>query len=139
MDENTNTESVDAAGEGDALEDAVELKKQQLEDQNNEISGVELPQISESKDASENGDKDLNLKMILDIPVDVRVELGNAMIPIREVLGLGEGSIVELDRLAGHPADIVVNGRLIGEGDVVVVNDNFGVRITKLVDPEDRF
>lgn len=80
----------------------------------------------------------MNLNMILDIPVDVHAELGQTEISIREILRLGPGSIVELDRLAGSPADIIVNGKLIGQGDIVVVNDNFGVRISKLVDPEKR-
>jgi flagellar motor switch protein FliN/FliY len=82
--------------------------------------------------------QDMNLKMILDIPVDIHVELGHTQISIRDILKLGSGAIIELDRLAGSPADIIVNGKLIGQGDVVVVNENFGIRITKLVTPEER-
>jgi flagellar motor switch protein FliN len=70
--------------------------------------------------------------------VDLHVELGATALSIREILKLGAGSIVELDRLAGSSADIIVNGKLIGQGDVVVVGDNFGVRIAKLVEPEKR-
>jgi len=102
------------------------------------VSSVELPQADETTPERHDGHAELNLKMILDIPVDVRVELGNTCLPIRNVLNLGKGSIVELDRPAGSPADIIVNGKLIGQGDVVVVNENFGIRITKLVDPEER-
>jgi flagellar motor switch protein FliN/FliY len=100
------------------------------------VRPVELPQHRPGEKPV--GDKDVNLKMILDVPVDVRVELGHTQISIREVLKLGNGSIVELDRQSGSPADIVVNGKLVGHGDVVVINENFGVRITKLVDPEER-
>jgi flagellar motor switch protein FliN len=86
----------------------------------------------------DKGTQDANMSRILDVPVDIHVELGSTELPIREVLKLGPGSVVELDRLAGSPADIVVNGKLIGQGEVVVINDSFGVRITKLVDPEQR-
>jgi flagellar motor switch protein FliN/FliY len=100
------------------------------------VRPVELPQHRPGKKTV--GDKEVNLKMIMDVPVDVRVELGHTQISIRDVLKLGNGSIVELDRQSGSPADIVVNGKLVGHGDVVVINENFGVRITKLVDPEER-
>ena len=100
------------------------------------VRPVELPQHRPGKKSE--GDKEVNLKMIMDMPVDVRVELGHTQISIRDVLKLGNGSIVELDRQSGSPADIVVNGKLVGHGDVVVINENFGVRITKLVDPEER-
>ncbi|OVE76286.1 flagellar motor switch protein FliN [bacterium E08(2017)] len=104
-----------------------------------EVATAELPQIDESRGVeAAAGSEDMNLKMILDIPVDVRVELGNTNISIKDILKMGAGSVVELDREAGSPADIVVNGKLIGQGDVVVINDNFGIRITKLVDPEER-
>lgn len=82
--------------------------------------------------------KDINLDMILDIPVDVHVEVGHTRVKVQEILRLDIGSVVELNRVAGHPADIIVNGKLIGQGDVVVVNENFGIRVTKLVGLEER-
>lgn len=82
--------------------------------------------------------QDLNLKMIMDIPVDVHVEIGQTRLSIRDILRLGAGSVVELDRLAGQSADIVVNGKMVGQGDVVVVNETFGIRITKLVGVQER-
>ncbi|MDD2236703.1 MAG: flagellar motor switch protein FliN [Kiritimatiellae bacterium] len=82
--------------------------------------------------------KDINLDMILDIPVDVHVEVGHTRVKVQEILRLDVGSVVELNRVAGHPADIIVNGKLIGQGDVVVVNENFGIRVTKLVGLEER-
>lgn len=83
-------------------------------------------------------DKEGNLALILDIPVEVKVEVGNSRLTIREILNLAPGSILELDRTAGSPADLIVNGTSIGHGDVVVVDESYGIRITKLVKPEDR-
>lgn len=105
------------------------------------VNPVELPRAERSAPGAQQTDaasKDINLNMLLDIPVDVHVELGSTRATLKELLHLGPGAIIELDRLAGQPADIVVNGRLIGQGDVVVVNDTFGVRITKLVGIEER-
>jgi flagellar motor switch protein FliN/FliY len=82
--------------------------------------------------------QDVNLGMLLDIPVDIHVEIGSTRASIRDILQLGPGAIIELDRLAGQPADIIVNGKLIGQGDIVVVNETFGIRITKLVGAEER-
>jgi flagellar motor switch protein FliN/FliY len=82
--------------------------------------------------------QEMNLKMLLDIPVEIHAEIGHTTASIRDILHLGVGSVVELDRLAGQPADIIVNGVLIGQGDIVVVNETFGIRITKLVGVEER-
>jgi flagellar motor switch protein FliN/FliY len=76
--------------------------------------------------------------MILDIPVQVTVELGRSKIPIRNLLQLAQGSVVELDRLAGEPLDVLVNGCLIAQGEVVVVNDKFGIRLTDVISPDER-
>lgn len=83
-------------------------------------------------------DTDANLNLILDIPVELKVEIGNSRLNIREVLNLAPGSIIELDRTAGSPADIIVNGTRVGQGDVVVVDESYGIRISKLVDPQER-
>ncbi|MCS7299194.1 MAG: flagellar motor switch protein FliN [Spirochaetia bacterium] len=79
-----------------------------------------------------------SLALILDIPVQITVELGRTKMLVKEVLQLGEGSVVELDKLAGEPVDIMVNGRLIAKGEVVVIEENFGVRITEIVNHIDR-
>ncbi len=79
-----------------------------------------------------------NLEMIYEIPVSVSAELGSTTIPIKDILGLGPGSVVELERMAGESVDLLVNGVLIGKGDVVVVNENFGLRITEVVCLEER-
>lgn len=83
-------------------------------------------------------DADNNLKLILDIAVEVRVEVGNSRLTISELLNLAPGSIIELDRTAGSPADLIVNGTKVGQGDVVVVDESYGIRLTKLVDPQER-
>lgn len=76
--------------------------------------------------------------MILDIPVQMTVELGRTKISIRNLLQLAHGSIVELDALAGEPMDVLVNGTLIAQGEVVVVNDKFGIRLTDIITPSER-
>jgi len=78
------------------------------------------------------------LDMILDIPVQMTVELGRSKIPIRNLLQLAQGSVVELDRRAGEPLDVLVNGCLIAQGEVVVVNDKFGIRLTDVISPDER-
>ncbi len=79
-----------------------------------------------------------NIEMILDIPVTVSVEIGRSKINIRNLLKLNQGSVVELDRLAGEPMDVIVNGTLIAHGEVVVVNEKFGVRLTDVISAEER-
>jgi flagellar motor switch protein FliN/FliY len=79
-----------------------------------------------------------DLNMILDIPVQLTVELGRTRIPIKNILQLAQGSVVELDALAGEPMDVLVNGFLIAQGEVVVVNDKFGIRLTDIVTPSER-
>lgn len=78
------------------------------------------------------------LDMILDIPVQLTVELGRTKITIRNLLQLAHGSVVELDALAGEPMDVLVNGTLIAQGEVVVVNDKFGIRLTDIITPAER-
>ena len=80
--------------------------------------------------------QDLNL--VLDIPVQLTVELGRTRIPIKNILQLAQGSVVELDTLAGEPMDVLVNGYLIAQGEVVVVNEKFGIRLTDIVTPAER-
>jgi flagellar motor switch protein FliN/FliY len=79
-----------------------------------------------------------DIELIMDIPVQLTVELGRTRIPIRHILQLAQGSVVELDGLAGEPMDVLVNGCLIAQGEVVVVNDKFGIRLTDIVRPSER-
>lgn len=79
-----------------------------------------------------------DLDVILDIPVTISMEVGNTSIPIRNLLQLNQGSVIELDRLAGEPLDVLVNGTLIAHGEVVMVNEKFGIRLTDVVSPSER-
>ncbi len=79
-----------------------------------------------------------NLDFLLDIPLDVRVELGRTNLIINKMLQLTQGSVVELEKAAGEPVEIYVNNKLLGKGEVVVVNDRFGVRITEIISQADR-
>lgn len=79
-----------------------------------------------------------DIEMILDIPVQLTVELGRTKVSIKSLLQLAQGSVVELDGLAGEPMDVLVNGYLIAQGEVVVVNDKFGIRLTDIITPSER-
>ncbi len=81
---------------------------------------------------------EVNLDGILDIPVTISMEIGRTNINIRNLLQLNQGSVVELDRLAGEPMDVLVNGTLIAQGEVVVVNEKFGIRLTDVISPSER-
>jgi len=84
------------------------------------------------------GSQQANLEMIIDVPIKVSAELGSSVIKVKDLLNLCPGAVVELDRQAGESIDLKVNGVLIGKGDVVVVNENFGLRITEVVCTEER-
>ena len=79
-----------------------------------------------------------DIDLVLDIPVQLTVELGRTKLPIRNLLQLAQGSVVELDGLAGEPMDVLVNGCLIAQGEVVVVNEKFGIRLTDVITPSER-
>jgi flagellar motor switch protein FliN/FliY len=82
--------------------------------------------------------KDRNLQLILDIPLRVTVELGRTKMPVNELLALGQGSVIELSKLAGEPMEVLVNEKLIARGEAVVVNEKFGVRLTDIISTKER-
>lgn len=88
--------------------------------------------------ADMDGTRARDIDFILDIPVQLTVELGRTKLPIKNLLQLAQGSVVELDGLAGEPMDVLVNGCLIAQGEVVVVNDKFGIRLTDVITPAER-
>ena len=92
----------------------------------------------ESEKSSATSLDELNLDVILDVPVTLSMEIGRTQINIRNLLQLNQGSIVELDRFAGEPLDILVNGTLIAHGEVVVINDKFGIRLTDVISLSER-
>jgi len=79
-----------------------------------------------------------NLELILDVPLAVTVELGRVRMPVRQLLSLSAGSVVELSKLAGEPLDVLINGQQVARGEAVMVNDKFGVRLTEIVSPTER-
>ncbi len=92
------------------------------------------------KEIKQDGDvkQSPNLDFILDIPLEVSVELGRTKIPISDLLQLGQGSVIELAKLTGEPLEILVNQKLVARGEVVVINDKFGVRLTDIISPAER-
>jgi len=109
-----------------------------LEEQASDDSDAPAAQFEELMPEQQDTDGNVKIDAILDVPVTVAMEIGRTQITIRNLLHLNQGSVVELDRLAGEPMDVLVNGTLIAQGEVVVVNDKFGVRLTDIVSPTDR-
>lgn len=103
-----------------------------------EVEEVESSELAEL--GMDDGDEkeSVDLEMILDIPVTISMEIGRTQISIRNLLKLNQGSVVELDRLAGEPLDVLVNGTLIAHGEVVVVNEKFGIRLTDVITAMER-
>ncbi|GAA5786588.1 flagellar motor switch protein [Chitiniphilus shinanonensis] len=131
--------------DGDVMDDwAAAMAEQAQEEAATQTSSappqqVQAADIFERFDASPGGSgAPNNIDMILDIPVTLTVELGRTKIAIRSLLQLAQGSVVELDGLAGEPMDVLVNGCLIAQGEVVVVNDKFGIRLTDIITPAER-
>jgi len=103
-----------------------------------QVTGLELGQLAEQAEAEVEGDSKTSLELIMDVNVPVSVELGRTEMPIGQILELGPGAIIELDKMASDPVDLFVNNTLIARGEVVVVDENFGMRITTVVDPKQR-
>ena len=103
------------------------------------LQAAQFDELKKNAGAERKGLSDeVKLDVILDIPVTISMEIGRTQINIRNLLQLNEGSVVELDRLAGEPMDVLVNGTLIAHGEVVVVNDKFGIRLTDVISPSER-
>ncbi len=101
--------------------------------------GFERAQLEDlDDDGIPRAPDDVNMDVILDIPVTISMEIGRTKINIRNLLQLNQGSVVELDRLAGEPLDVLVNGTLIAHGEVVVVNEKYGIRLTDVISPAER-
>ena len=102
-----------------------------------DVSNVELDELKDTS-APISTEELARLDSILDIPVTISMEVGRSKINIRNLLQLNQGSVVELDRIAGEPLDVLVNGTLIAHGEVVVVNDKFGIRLTDVISQTER-
>ncbi len=152
------TESQDAAGADDwaaAMAEQVDSEQQATPVEQTEAAqdSTRLKEKADDyeraafKDLNGNGNQlthnqltagETNLDVILDIPVTLSMEIGRTELPIHNLLQLNQGSVVELDRLAGEPLDVLVNGTLIAHGEVVVVNEKFGIRLTDVISPAER-
>jgi len=115
---------------GDAMNEQTQSEK------NSETEAMAFQELDQ--EATESNNEDLNLDVILDVPVTISMEIGRTQINIRNLLQLNQGSVVELDRLAGEPMDVLVNGTLVAHGEVVVVNDKFGIRLTDVISAAER-
>jgi flagellar motor switch protein FliN len=98
----------------------------------------EVEKQQEKKSVPGQSSEDLNLDVILDVPVTLSMEIGRTQINIRNLLQLNQGSVVELDRFAGEPLDVLVNGTLVAHGEVVVINEKFGIRLTDVISVSER-
>ncbi|OZB14791.1 MAG: flagellar motor switch protein FliN [Marinobacter sp. 34-60-7] len=107
------------------------------EDDDSGVRAVAMEEFGADAPAGSGGSAP-DLDVILDIPVTISMEVGNTQIPIRNLLQLNQGSVIELDRLAGEPLDVLVNGTLIAHGEVVMVNEKFGIRLTDVISPGER-
>ena len=134
---------IDESPDQDSMADdwAAAMEEQGVEDEATETDfagdSVDFEEFdSASTPANVEGNPDLDV--ILDIPVSISMEVGCTSITIRNLLQLNQGSVIELDRLAGEPLDVLVNGTLIAHGEVVVVNEKFGIRMTDVISPSER-
>lgn len=119
-----------------------EEQKITSEKQSNKASAgaqdFQFQDISQEKDQTENKQSKRDLEFIMDIPLNVAAELGRSRLLVNDLLQLGQGSVIELDKLAGEPLEILVNGKLIARGEAVVINEKFGVRLTDIISPMER-
>ncbi len=131
----------DDAIDQDAMADdwAAAMEEQEEVDGPPSRDEPEVAEMNELTDSSEPfSTGDTKLDVILDIPVTIAMEIGRTKISIRNLLQLNQGSVVELDRLAGEPMDVLVNNTLVAHGEVVVVNEKFGIRLTDVISPAER-
>jgi flagellar motor switch protein FliN/FliY len=120
------------AEQDDTSQDDIDAVLAQTKD---DVSPAPMDEFSNS---AKNVDGAPDLDVIMDIPVRISMEVGNTEISIRNLLHLNQGSVIEMDRLAGEPLDVLVNGTLIAHGEVVVVNEKFGIRMTDVISPSER-
>jgi flagellar motor switch protein FliN/FliY len=132
MAENSETSS-------DGMDDWAAAMAEQAEVEAASKDTVQTPGLDPlQSNAASNRENPVNLDVLMDVPVTLSMEIGRTIVNIRSLLQLNQGSIVELDRLAGEPLDVLVNGTLIARGEVVVINEKFGIRLTDVISPAER-
>lgn len=134
MTDETSTEQDDAAGDDWAAAMA-EQSESEAGNPNSELPEAPLQNLEADNDGNADA---ANLEAILDIPVSLSVEIGQTKISIKNLLQLNQGSVVELERLAGEPLDVKVNNTLVAHGEIVVVNEKYGIRLTDIVSAHER-
>lgn len=138
-DDKENEKPEDAKSEEDAMADDWAAAMEEQVGTEGESDGVESIGLEEFDNAPNTKiNENPELEIILDIPVTISMEVGSTAITIRNLLQLNQGSVIELDRLAGEPLNVLVNGTLIAHGEVVVVNEKFGIRMTDVISPSER-
>jgi flagellar motor switch protein FliN/FliY len=128
----------DAAADDWAAAMAEQAAVEAGQSQGGAMDNVQPAPLEDLKPGAVRNEAPANLEAILDIPVTLSVQIGATKISIRNLLQLNQGSVVELDRLAGEPLDVLVNGTLVAHGEVVVVNEKFGIRLTDVVSAQER-
>ncbi|MCP4041723.1 MAG: flagellar motor switch protein FliN [Gammaproteobacteria bacterium] len=137
MNDDTTMDQDDMAADwGDALQEQAQVEEAAADQ--TAKSAAAPAALEDLEEEKQSGKRDIDLESIVDIPVTLAMEIGRTRLTIRNLLQLNQGSIVELDRLAGEPLDVLVNGTLIAHGEVVVVNEKFGVRLTDVISPQER-
>ncbi len=131
-DEGTDSERKEQAADGGSAGDGEDVKPASFDEIE---SSKEKMEVKKDGRAGENGN---NIERILDIPITISAELGRTRMVINNLLQLGHGSVIELDKIAGEPMEILVNDKLVARGEVVVVNEKYGVRLTEIVSPVER-
>ena len=138
MAEQAAADEGDTAAEGGEADWGDAMAEQEASDVALQTSAAEAQVFNELSGKNIATDTENDIDFILDIPVQLTVELGRTKIAIKNLLQLAQGSVVELDGMAGEPMDVLVNGCLIAQGEVVVVNDKFGIRLTDIITPAER-
>ncbi|MEQ9544886.1 MAG: flagellar motor switch protein FliN [Marinobacter sp.] len=134
----------ESGDDGDSREDewaaamAEAEPSKEAEGNDDNVRAAPMEEFDETTGVSQGSGPAPDMDVILDIPVTISMEVGNTQIPIRNLLQLNQGSVIELDRLAGEPLDVLVNGTLIAHGEVVMVNEKFGIRLTDVISPGER-
>ena len=132
----TNVQEEQALNDSISLDLNIDNQEEDEEEKPVTVQAVKFASFEDDKRAKAEQNK--NLDILMDIKLQLTVELGRTELPVKNVLELTRGSIVELDKVAGEPVELYANGKLVAQGEVVVIEDNFGLRITGITDPEDR-
>ncbi|NCN44654.1 MAG: flagellar motor switch protein FliN [Piscirickettsiaceae bacterium CG_4_9_14_3_um_filter_43_564] len=136
MDEQAQSDTQSDSSSDDPWGEA--LSEQARETESNNADEIDAASFAALEKSRGNGAEKVDLDVLLDIPVTLALEIGRAKVSIRNLLSYTQGSVIEMDRLAGEPLDLLVNGTLIAHGEVVVINDKFGVRLTDVISPQER-